>query len=303
MIRLTSTDGQVFGGTWTEIKLNCIEKYLQAYIIIFKKNPKASFLQTYYIDGFAGSGTWCPPESKEQDMLEFSAYQREVMDGSARKALALASPFDHYLFIETSDYYVKTLQSLKTDFPHLADRINIANGDANLIIKNFCNGFNRNNPERAVLFLDPYGMQVNWSTVEAVGKSNAIDMWWLFPVGIAVSRLLKKDQIPVDICGNRLDATFGTTEWRDRFYCKVSEKKLFGVEEKIIKQVDWHGVSLFNIEQLKKVFKFVTEEPLVLRNSIHSPMYTLCFASQNKNGHKIAQEIINKQIKDQNYVN
>ena len=34
---------------------------------------------------------------------------------------------------------------------------------------------------RAVLFLDPYGMQVEWATIEAVAKTKAIDLWLLFP--------------------------------------------------------------------------------------------------------------------------
>jgi three-Cys-motif partner protein len=34
---------------------------------------------------------------------------------------------------------------------------------------------------RAVLFLDPYGMQVEWQTIEAIAKTAAIDLWLLFP--------------------------------------------------------------------------------------------------------------------------
>ena len=30
---------------------------------------------------------------------------------------------------------------------------------------------------RAVLFLDPYGMQVEWTTIEAIARTGAIDLW------------------------------------------------------------------------------------------------------------------------------
>ena len=46
-------------------------------------------------------------------------------------------------------------------------------------------------PRRAVLFLDPYGMEVEWDTMVAIAKTQAIDLWILFPLGIAVNRLLK----------------------------------------------------------------------------------------------------------------
>jgi hypothetical protein len=35
-----------------------------------------------------------------------------------------------------------------------------------------------------VLFLDPYGMQVDWTTIEAIARTKAIDLRVLFPLGI-----------------------------------------------------------------------------------------------------------------------
>ncbi len=45
-----------FGGAWTEEKLVRLRKYLEAYMIIFHKNEKAQFLNTVYVDAFAGTG-------------------------------------------------------------------------------------------------------------------------------------------------------------------------------------------------------------------------------------------------------
>jgi three-Cys-motif partner protein len=44
--------------------------------------------------------------------------------------------------------------------------------------------------ERAVVFLDPYGMQVEWSTIEALAPTKGIDLWNLLPLGMGVARLL-----------------------------------------------------------------------------------------------------------------
>ena len=46
----------VFGGDWTEKKLDCLRKYFTAYRQIFTTNPKAQYFKTWYVDAFAGTG-------------------------------------------------------------------------------------------------------------------------------------------------------------------------------------------------------------------------------------------------------
>src|SRR5207248_10863849 len=72
---------------------------------------------------------------------------------------------------------------------------------------------------RAVVFLDPYGMQVEWPTIEAIATTRAIDVWILFPLGMGANRLLtrKLEDIP-DVWRRSLDRIFGTNEWQNRFY-------------------------------------------------------------------------------------
>jgi hypothetical protein len=45
----------VFGGDWTEIKLDCRKKYLPAYRQIFTSNSKARYFNTGYVDAFAAT--------------------------------------------------------------------------------------------------------------------------------------------------------------------------------------------------------------------------------------------------------
>jgi hypothetical protein len=112
------------------------------------------------------------------------------LEGSAKRALRTTLPFDKYIFIEKDPERCKQLENLKNEFPTLANDIDIRQEDANEEIQNLANKDWRS--RRAVLFLDPYGMQVEWKTLEAIANTKAIDLWLLFPLGIGVNRLLKK---------------------------------------------------------------------------------------------------------------
>ncbi len=48
-------DEHVFGGDWTQEKLERVRKYLQAYTTIFHGNERASYFTTYFVDAFAGT--------------------------------------------------------------------------------------------------------------------------------------------------------------------------------------------------------------------------------------------------------
>ena len=56
------------------------------------------------------------------------------------------------------------------------------------------------------------------------------------------------------------------------------------------------------IKQMGKIWKYVTKEPLVLRNSKNVPIYHFAFASNNKIAEKIATQIIG-QKHNANYKN
>jgi three-Cys-motif partner protein len=165
------------------------------------------------------------------------------------------------------------------------------NQDANVYLQELCLNYSWKN-NRAVLFLDPYGMQVKWDTIEAIAKTKAVDLWLLFPLGVAVNRLLKKDgKINVSF-RKRLDQMFGTTEWFKHFYSVKTRQSLFGEEMGLEKICNFDTISAFFVSRLKDVFPKVAEKPLALRNSKNNPLYLLCFASANSKALKIAQQIL-----------
>ncbi|MGH7107760.1 MAG: hypothetical protein ACREFT_14775 [Acetobacteraceae bacterium] len=71
------------------------------------------------------------------------------------------------MFIERSADRCQHLEALKLEFARLASAIEIHQAEANLKIQELCNAGDWRS-QRAVLFLDPYGMAVDWDTIHAV---------------------------------------------------------------------------------------------------------------------------------------
>ncbi len=188
-----------FGGDWTTEKLERVRKYLQAYTTIFARNPAAQKLIPIYVDAFAGTGYRSHPlrVGDETPLLaELVEPETEAfLKGSAQIALEVEPPFKRYLFIEKDAAHAKELEKLKAKFPNKAQVIQIERTEANAYLKSWCARTDWC-VSRAVMFLDPYGMQVDWPLIEAIARTQAIDLWLLFPLGVAVSRLLTRNEPP-----------------------------------------------------------------------------------------------------------
>lgn len=289
-----------FGGDWTTEKLERLRKYLCAYVTIFTKNPKAQFFTTIYVDAFAGTGSRVDPAQKAaaRDMFgEPPDHDSESFKkGSARIALEVEPSFHRFVFIEQNADRLRELEVLRDEFPTKAKGVQIKQDDANAFLKQWCTQTSWTK-HRAVVFLDPYGMQVEWTTLEALAKTKAVDLWLLFPLGVAVNRLLPKAAPPPAEWAAALTRIFGTEDWRTEFYRKDQVKMLFEEkEERTYKTVSPKAIGDFFVKRLKTIFAKVAENPLPLLNSTNSPIYLLCFAAGNPKGAalavKIAQDIL-----------
>ena len=293
-----------FGGDWTEAKLGVIAKYPRSYTTALKEQPsKERPFQKAYIDAFAGTGYREARRDDEgpqtTDLLLPDLAEREpqaLLDGSARLALRTEPRFDKYIFIERSAGRCAHLESLKSEFPALANDIGIRQGEANTEIRKLCRADWTS--DRAVLFLDPFGMQVEWQTLEAVASTRAIDMWLLLPLGIGVNRLLKKTgDIPAS-WRNRLNVLLGTDEWYDELYRVEKTPTLFGDEQEHVIKTTMDTIGRYFNRRLKTIFAGVANEPGVLRNSANNPLYLLCFAVANQRGTPVALRIANYLLRD-----
>jgi three-Cys-motif partner protein len=285
-----------FGGDWTAAKLEVLRGYLSAYTTALRNTS----FRKLYIDAFAGTGYRTSAALEEADQsLPFpdlaESEPQNLLDGSARIALQCDPRFDRYVFIERRPDRCDALRALVEEFPDRTSDVDIREGEANEQLQALCARDWRS--ERAVLFLDPYGMQVEWRTIEAVAKTRAIDLWLLFPLGMGVNRLLPRSgDVPVQ-WQRRIDALLGAREWRTAFYEVVQRPALFGPEETMVKaSID--AIGQYFVERLHSVFPGVVREPGILKNSRNSPLYLLCFAAANERGAPIAIRIAEHLLRD-----
>lgn len=282
-----------FGGGWTDKKLAVLTRYLEAYTKALKDQP----FRKEYIDAFAGTGY--RDDHRESTAAgakgallfpELAAVEPQaLLDGSARLALRANPPFDAYTFIERNPVRCAALAELKSEFPRLSRRIEIRQGDANDQLRTICARDWRS--RRAVLFLDPYGMQVRWSTIQAVARTEAIDMWLLFPLGMGVDRVLPRSGDVPDSWRRALNELLGTENWHEEFYRPDRSPTLFADDSERLTKASRETIGRYFNDRLASIFAGVAHRPGVLRNSMNSPLYLFCFAAGNKRGAPIAQRI------------
>lgn len=286
----------VFGGDWTEEKLSALRHYLKAYRLIFTKNAKAQYFKTIYLDAFAGTGSRKAQRTDDDQLALLDASDLDAIEtykaGSARIALGLDQPFDRYIFVDKNpDHAAELSRVIREDFSQLEKRCRVWTADGCEVLRQLC-VYNADwNKERAVVFLDPYGMNVEWDLIALIAKTKAIDLWLLWPLGMGVNRLLPKSGKPNTVFSAKLTRMFGCDDW-ESFYRTETTSDLFSGECSLtVKDVTFEDIGLLYLEQLKKVFAGVAPKVKMLRNSRGNPMYMLCFASANPKGAKTAIDI------------
>ncbi len=297
-----------WGGPWTEQKLDCFESYVKAYLTIMNVYRDKFNWKLIYFDGFAGCGSRtlseCEQEEQSNELLELfesdncddTKKELNVYAGAAERVIRLEQEmrgFDFYYFVDTNESNLTKLNLKLSQYNiqgKVAYRHDNANKQAELLA-----GAMANNPKlKTLCFLDPFGMNINWECIQGLaGKS--IDLWILVPIGTIVNRLVKVDGTLM--YPEKLENFYGLNreEIQSRMQVKETEQTLFGEEQKIYKVND--AISkLANLycEQLGTLFDFVTNEPLVLYNSNHLPIFHFVCASNNQTAIRIAKQIIDK---------
>ena len=285
-----------WGGAWTERKLEAFGKYVWAYLRILKGQAQ---WKTIYFDGFAGSGDRTPATLKAEQMyqqLSLTKEEENLYKGAAERVLTLPDDlvFDYYYFIDKNS---ESLRKLKSTIEPLDNarktKLIFKEGDCNVWLAELANALRRRKKFAALVLLDPFGMQINWSSIASL-KGTRSDIWILVPTGVIINRLLYRTGKLEHV--EKLVSFFGLSEEdiKSEFYRKQVGSTLFGDEEEVVKKVVnpiGHIMTLY-IRQLKTIWRHVTDEPLRLNNSQGRPLFHLVFASNNATALKIAKQII-----------
>ena len=271
-----------FGGTWTREKLDILERYLDAYTTALKNKP----FKLMYIDAFAGSG----------QIKMFDKDAEEFISGSAERAVNIKDKsFDKLIFIEKNSERIQSLETLRTEYSGRRN-ILIENMDANEYLQTLDENWKQ---WRGVLFLDPFGTEVDWSTIENVESFKALDTWILFPVS-AIARLLPNSKQPDDVDPKwacRLNKVYGDESWRN-LYRKSRQTTIFG-EPEVERESGLVGLSNIYRQKLKKLFgnRFIDQQRF-LSNSKNSHLFEFIFCVGNSSGVRPAKRIAEHILKN-----
>jgi three-Cys-motif partner protein len=253
----------VFGGGWTEQKLNVLSQYLVGFNHVIKK----SGLRRWYVDAYAGTGKRLDPTT------------RAISDGSAKLALDCEPPFDRLYFVESNKTHFNSLSALISSEQRYSSRADVRRGDANTLLAEFCAQMPRD--ARAVVFLDPYAMQVTWKTMESIAATKKCDVWILMPV-MAINRLLTRSGTRPDSWNEKLNAMLGTDDWRTAFYAPSRQDDLFAEEPIMLKDASAETIAKYYHDRLGQLFEGGTADRWkTMKNSKNSALFALMFAMGN----------------------
>src|SRR5258708_1818152 len=168
---------------WSKDKLDLLAKYLRAYSVIMN-SAKKKWLRSYsYIDAFAGVGQHLDAETQS------------YVDGSPIVALKCDPSFDDFWFIErVAGRLGKLRKRVAADYAGRA--VQFRTSDANTVLRDeVAQKIQRSRNTRGFVFLDPYGLEVDFATVRSLGENGALDVFVNFSV-MGLTRLHERGRLP-----------------------------------------------------------------------------------------------------------
>ena len=152
---------QEFGDERTIRKLEIIEGYAQLFLEIL---GKLEWPITHYVDAFAGEGSFYLKGSDE--LVEGSVLRIGRHD------------FNRFHFVELDKRKCKELDAVISELG-IVDKADVYQEDANKALPKIMSNLSKQ--DRFLIFLDPFGMELNWATLEEIAKMPCCDIVYLFP--------------------------------------------------------------------------------------------------------------------------
>jgi three-Cys-motif partner protein len=286
-------------GPWAKEKLDALGEYLEFYTKVLK-NQGHWLKGTIFVDAFAGPGkARVRTKGNPAAGLEASLFDEvepptnreaiEFLKGSPRVALDIQNPFTRYVFIERDPARAAELRALADEYG-TGRKVSVREADAGAELQSILEANLDWSRYRAVVFLDPFGMHIPWSVVEALGRTRAIEVLVNFPLGMAIQRfLVRSGDIRVG-WRETLNSFFGSPDWWEHAY--EESEDLFGpktlkLKDSGIRLLEWYR------NRLKNAFGHVSPGRLI-RNTQGGHLYYLVWAGPHKKGLDGAKYILSK---------
>jgi three-Cys-motif partner protein len=122
-----------YGGPWTQVKLDALERYLSFYTTALKYQR----FELWYVDAFAGSGDRVV-EQEAGGLFDGTLphVEESIADGSAKIAIATVPTFERLIFIENDPARCEALVGLRDAHPDR--RIECYREEANVLVRALC---------------------------------------------------------------------------------------------------------------------------------------------------------------------
>jgi three-Cys-motif partner protein len=264
-------------GPWTEVKLDILREYAGPY----SKILTSSGFRHLYIDAYAAGGS------------HVSRTTNEVVPGSPLVALSTDPPFREYHFIDADPSRVDQLRRYAGE---RAD-IHVHCGDCNEILtRDVFPLAPYEDRKRALCLLDPYNIDLSWNVIATAGRMRSIEIFVNFMVMDMNMNVLLRDPAKADTAQvARMDRFWGDGSWREVAYELSRQGSLFGEPEQVkVEGANERIAEAYRVRLIDVAGFAYAPQPLRFVNSLRATIYYLFFASPNKTGNKIVEDIFRK---------
>jgi len=254
-----------------------LEKYklVGSYCDIFTNGMKFKWNQLVYVDLFAGAGY---AKIKETNKTYLN---------SALLAMSIPSPFSKYILCEQDEERFEALSArIKRDFSHL--NCELIKGDSNKNVDKVIKAlppFGKGNTRLPFCFIDPYSLNLNFSTIKALGQT-LMDFLILQALHMDANRNF---ETYLNDENTKIAEYLGVANWRE----------LFEKEGRVYRKDFVKFLADQYQEQMKKLgYQNAKHMHQIRSNEKNLPLYYLSFYSKHPTGEKFFKEV-QKRVKPQ----
>lgn len=258
---------------WATVKLD----YLSRYINVFETSMRKKWPIRNYIDLLAGPGKNLIMET-EQTVL-----------GSPLIALTTEHPFTGYYFVDANAHNVAALTE-RCSASMEREHTYIFAGDCNVMVNSIVTALQADEMRSLNLaFLDPEGLELQWTTVARLASIRKMDLIINYPEG-GLNRYMRK-AVSMNTTTS-VDSFFGGREWRD-IYLKYQRSSRTPLHRDLL---DLYKGNLRGLGYQEVVRgDEIGDEPL-MRNKKRGPQYRLIFASKHALGHDFWHAVTRRDV-------